>query len=138
MERVGGMMATLAAATIAAHCLLPMAPRENRLVDIGWATHYNPANCSKWSPMMRGGLEYAPGLPVCAVDASMWEELKWQTLQLTTRDGKVLRVLVVDTGNLLAAGNFGGLPVVVDLPDLVHRQLSPDGNTVQVWVERVT
>jgi hypothetical protein len=106
---MGGLMATLAAAAIAAHCLLPMAPREHRLVDVGWATRYNPANCSKWSPMMRGG----------------------------TRDGKVLRVLVADSGRLLAAGTFGGLPVVVDLPDEVHRQLSPDGNTVQVWVERV-
>ena len=99
----------------------------------------------------RSGEPFVWSAPTCAVDASLWDMLAGRTVLVLSENGQVTTWRVNDSGHLSEAGGFrrrspgpgygatdlgdpSALRVVLDVPRDTFRMISPDGETIRVWV----
>jgi len=111
----------------------------------GLAVHYDVDRHA--GKLTRSGEPYRGDALTCAVDAGVYQDLAGSWLLVMADNGRWLPLRVNDSGYLTAAGCFAwsaekgyyvpdpeGLPVMVDVPEQTFYRLSPDGETIAVWI----
>ena len=137
---------------IAVLLMLSMTPGFEAMTPVmmlsGLATHYGGTGDPSYT-VFRNGDPYAANAPVCAVDDSLWPDLRGAVLLVLSESGKYGVLRVVDTGYLYNAGRFRrgkhrwipaetGLRVEIDIPYETFLRVfdTDDTQRVRMWVMR--
>jgi len=109
----------------------------------GLATWYD--YCVPPACVFRSGEAWSDSSPSCAVDTSLWPELKGKRVLVLTQDCRTAILRVNDTGYLYAAGYFqrgawtwqpaeSGQRFVIDVPAATYRRVFGTTDTRRVWL----
>ena len=126
----------------------PFEAMTPELLPSGLATHYGGPGDPLYT-VFRNGDPYAADAPVCAVDDSLWPDLKGMVVFVLSESGEYGVLRVVDTGRLYDAGRFRrgkhrwipaetGLRVEIDIPYETFLRIfgTDDTQKVHMWVLR--